>query len=81
VTAWLLAPFAVTLALSPIQPAFAAQYLFAATPALALLFGVSVVYTHRWIGVPLLVGAAVAAGLLIANYIALPPYAGFTFSP
>jgi mannosyltransferase len=77
----LLAPFVVTLVLSAIQPAFAAQYLFAATPALALLLGVAIVYTHRWIGLPLLVGAVVAAGLLTANYVALPPYAGFTFTP
>ena len=32
VTGWLVAPFVVTLVLSAIQPAWAAQYLFAATP-------------------------------------------------
>ena len=78
---WVAAPFFVTIALSAIQPAFAAQYLFAATPALALLLGVAVVYTDRWVGASLLVGAIVAAGLLTADYIALPPYAGFSFSP
>jgi mannosyltransferase len=79
--AWLVAPFIVTLVLSAIQPAFAAQYLFSATPALALLAAVGIVYTQRWIGLPLLIGTAVAAGILVANYVALAPYAGFSLTP
>jgi len=48
--AWVAAPFAVTLVLSAVQPAFLARYLVSAAPALALLAGAGVVSLRRWPG-------------------------------
>jgi len=70
-------PFLVTLLLSPIKPAWESHYFFSATPALALLVGVAIVWLPGRLGVALLACMCVGAGLLMADFYALRPYGNF----
>ena len=65
---WALAPTVLTLVLSAVQPAFVAQYLLSALPALALLAGAGVVSLRRNPALLLAALLAVAAAVRLAQH-------------
>jgi mannosyltransferase len=72
VCGWAVAPALLTLALSAIQPAFVAQYLLSALPALCLLAGVGLASLRRRPASTLAVVLAAAAAVRLAQHYAGP---------
>jgi mannosyltransferase len=72
VCVWLVAPFAVTLLLSAIQPAFESRYLLTAAPALALLVGAAWATLPRRLSLAVVALVAVGAGLRLAQLYVVP---------